>query len=50
MAFGVDMQYVSSPELLASQILFLASDEAASITGTALPSDYGGMAHSTWLV
>jgi NAD(P)-dependent dehydrogenase (short-subunit alcohol dehydrogenase family) len=46
----LDRTYIATPELLAGQIAFLASDESASITGHALVADYGGTAHTTWAV
>jgi NAD(P)-dependent dehydrogenase (short-subunit alcohol dehydrogenase family) len=46
----VEPDYLAPPELLASEILFLASDESRSINGHALVADYGGSARTTWAI
>ena len=46
----VDRSFVATPEQVAAEILFLASDESASVNGTALVADYGGMAKTSWAV
>jgi NAD(P)-dependent dehydrogenase (short-subunit alcohol dehydrogenase family) len=42
---GLPSGRLLGPEEVARAVLFLASDEAAAITGTALPVDYGQTAH-----
>ena len=44
--FGLDM--VHSAEQIAGHILFLASDEASTISGASLVADFGGLATSTF--
>ena len=39
---------IATPEQVAAQILFLASDDAATVNGTFLLADWGGTARSTW--
>jgi dihydroanticapsin dehydrogenase len=39
---------IATAEQVAAQVLFLASDDAATVNGTFLLADWGGMARSTW--
>jgi NAD(P)-dependent dehydrogenase (short-subunit alcohol dehydrogenase family) len=45
-AGGSAISFAISPDAIASAVLFLASDEAANITGVVLPVDGGIMAGS----
>jgi len=44
------LEGIATADQVAAQILFLASDDAASMHGAALVADWGGMARSNWLV